>query len=276
MPGEAGTALQCCRPEGGTLPGGALLSSGDASSRGNRRSQYRGAAVFGPGSPRRSGEGSPPRARQRARPPPPPRFVGAARSCERAGRGGASPALDSSARRSARPPRPPRGRASLARWAPAPRACSPAADRSPGRRGVPRSGRAPRPRPNPNPPARRGGLARRNFNLIPPPGSRPPLPSGPPPHKGARGGEAARSAGTGAGAQGAGLPAAAAGRQKGNCLRSPCGPEPPARPPAARLGESPPPPSAAAPPPSPRAGPAVLRDPASLGGPARRCWWLGL
>ncbi|XDA71316.1 hypothetical protein R6Z07F_001668 [Ovis aries] len=55
------------------------------------------------------------------------------------------------------------------------------------------------------------------------------------------------------------------------------GSELPDRSPPARLREPPPPrlPSAAAPPPSPRAVPAVLRDPASLRG-ARRCWWLGL
>lgn len=64
--------------------------------------------------------------------------------------------------------------------------------------------------------APRGRPARRNFNLIPlaqlghrllllllPPPSRPP--PQPPPHKGVQGAEAAQAAGTGAGAQGAGL-----------------------------------------------------------------------
>lgn len=123
--------------------------------------------------------------------------------------------------------RRPSGPASLARRALAPRASSPA-DRTPERRGRTRGGVARAPAPL-NSPIHRGRPTPRNFNLIPlaqPQYQRLLLPPSPfrlpPPHKGAQGEEAARAAGTGVGAQGAGLRVAEARRQKGNCLCSPC------------------------------------------------------
>ncbi|XP_062037768.1 skin secretory protein xP2-like [Lepus europaeus] len=140
------------------------------------------------------------------------------------------------------------------------------------REGTPPEGAARAPA-SPYPPARGGRPARRNFHSIPlTPPRHPTLPLLPSPrsHKGGAGGEAARAAGTG-------LRAAGAGRQKENCLcsRCPFGAACPSAACPAPRASSLPPPSAAAPPPWSRAGPAVLWDPASLRG-ARRCWWLGL
>lgn len=154
--------------------------------------------------------------------------------------------------------------------------------RSSERRGGTRGEAARAPAP-PNSPAHRGGLARRNFNLIPlaQPGHPLLLLCC---HRCRLGRRLTKGRGKGGGA--------VRGHRR-RCARRgpPCrrGRETKGKLPlfAVRAGSSQlvrllpgsasllPPPPAAAPPPSPRAVPAVLRDPASLRG-ARRCWWLGL